>query len=139
MQSDVGGAKQYDLPVWQTEHRCGNYPWMTPFNATMAPNDQAYAVESWGLIRDWIKAGVTAYSAWNMVLDTVGVGIDSTRVWPQDALLVVDTVGKEADRHAGLLRLPARVAVRRAGSQGPGDAAAATPWPSRTRTAAWSR
>ncbi|HSS40498.1 MAG TPA: glycoside hydrolase family 30 beta sandwich domain-containing protein, partial [Polyangia bacterium] len=95
MQTDVGGARQYDLPVWQTEHRCGNYPWMTPFNATMAPNDQAYAVESWGLIRDWIKAGVTAYSAWNMVLDTVGVGIDSTRVWPQDALLVVDTSAKK--------------------------------------------
>jgi len=91
MQGEVAGAKQYDLPVWQTEHRCGNYPWLTPFDATMAPNDQAYAVESWGLIRDWIKAGVTAYSAWNMVLDTVGVGIDSTRVWPQDALLVVDT------------------------------------------------
>jgi len=90
MQGDVAGAKQYDLPVWQTEHRCGNYPWLTPFDASMAPNDQAYAVESWGLIRDWIRAGVTAYSAWNMVLDTVGVGIDSTRVWPQDALLVVD-------------------------------------------------
>jgi glucosylceramidase len=91
MQSDVAAAEQYDLPVWQTEHKCGNYPWMTPFDASMAPNDQAYAVESWGLIRDWIKAGVTAYSAWNMVLDTEGVGIDSTRVWPQDALLVVDT------------------------------------------------
>jgi glucosylceramidase len=91
MQGEVGNAKRYDLPVWQTEHRCGNYPWMTPFDATMAPNDQAYAVESWGLIRDWIRAGVTAYSAWNMVLDSVGVGIDSTRVWPQDALLVVDT------------------------------------------------
>jgi glucosylceramidase len=95
MQSDVAGARNYDLPVWQTEHRCGNYPWMTPFNASMAPNDQAYAVESWGLIRDWIKAGVTAYSAWNMVLDTVGVGIDSTRVWPQDALLVVDTSARK--------------------------------------------
>lgn len=93
-QSDVAGAKHYDLPVWQTEHRCGNYPWMTPFDAAMAPNDDAYAVESWGLIRDWIKAGVTAYSAWNMVLDTVGVGIDSTRVWPQDALLVVDSSAK---------------------------------------------
>jgi glucosylceramidase len=60
----------------------------------MAPNDQAYAVESWGLIRDWIRAGATAYSAWNMVLDTVGVGIDTTRVWPQDALLTVDTTAK---------------------------------------------
>ena len=95
MLTDVGSAKQYELPIWQTEHRCGNYPWMAPFNANMAPNDQAYAVESWGHIRDWIKAGVTAYSAWNMVLDTVGVGIDSTRVWPQDALLVVDTSAKK--------------------------------------------
>jgi glucosylceramidase len=91
MEGDVGGARAYDLPVWQTEHKCGNYPWESPFDAQMAPNDQAYAVESWGLIRDWIRAGATAYSAWNMVLDTVGVGIDSTRVWPQNALLTVDT------------------------------------------------
>ncbi len=94
MESNVGGAKQYQLPIWQTEHKCGNYPWLTPFDANVAPNDQAYAVESWGLIRDWIKAGVTAYSAWNMVLDTVGVGIDTTRVWPQNALLTVDTTAK---------------------------------------------
>ena len=65
-----------------------------PFDASMAPNDQAYAVESWRLIHDWIQAGVTAYSAWNMVLDTVGVGIDTTRVWPQNALLTVDTATK---------------------------------------------
>jgi glucosylceramidase len=94
MQSMVASAKSYHLPIWQTEHRCGNYPWEKPFNATMAPNDQAYAVESWGLIRDWIRAGATAYSAWNMVLDTVGIGIDTTRVWPQNALLTVDTTAK---------------------------------------------
>ena len=89
------------LPIWQTEHQCGNYPFRCgenpppgPTNTNMAPNDQAYGVESWGLIRDWIKAGVTPYSAWNMVLDTVGVGIDSTRVWPQNALLTVDTTAK---------------------------------------------
>jgi glucosylceramidase len=87
----VGDAQQYNLPIWQTEHQCGNYPWATPFNPDTAPNDQAYAVESWNLIRSWISAGVTAYSAWNMVLDRVGVGIDSTRVWPQNALLTVDT------------------------------------------------
>jgi glucosylceramidase len=91
MIGSVGGARSYNLPVWQTEHKCGNYPWASPFDAGRAPNDQAYAVESWGLIRDWIRAGVTAYSAWNMVLDTVGVGIDTTRVWPQNALLTVDT------------------------------------------------
>ena len=37
MQSNVAGAKRYDLPVWQTEHQCGNYPWATPFNATRRP------------------------------------------------------------------------------------------------------
>ena len=91
MVASVGVAKPFHLPTWQSEHRCGNYPWGQPFDATRAPNDDAYAVESWGLIRDWIRAGVTAYSAWNMVLDTVGVGIDTTRVWPQNALLTVDT------------------------------------------------
>jgi glucosylceramidase len=93
MDTSVASAKAYNLPIWQTEHKCGNYPWMT-YNKDKAPNDQAYAVESWGLIRDWIKKGVTAYSAWNVVLDTIGVGIDSSRVWPQDALLAVDTTAK---------------------------------------------
>ena len=89
----VGDAsKSYRRPIWQTEHKCGNYPWEEDdFVASLAPNDDAYAVESWGLIRDWIKAGVTAYSAWNMVLDTTGISIDTTRAWPQNALLTVDT------------------------------------------------
>jgi glucosylceramidase len=91
MMGSVPSGRSYNLPVWQSEHKCGNYPWASPFDPTGAPNDHAYAVESWGLIRDWIRAGVTAYSAWNMVLDTVGVGIDTTRVWPQNALLTVDT------------------------------------------------
>jgi glucosylceramidase len=94
MLGKVADALSYHLPIWQTEHKCGNYPWAQPFDVNRAPNDQAYAVESWGLIRDWIKAGVTAYNAWNMVLDTVGVGIDTTRVWPQNALLAVDTTAK---------------------------------------------
>jgi glucosylceramidase len=94
-QNKVARAKAYNLPAWQSEHKCGNYPWETKtFVATQAPNDHAYAVESWGLIRDWIRAGVTAYNAWNMVLDTVGNGIDTSRVWPQDSLLTVDTTAK---------------------------------------------
>lgn len=51
-------------------------------------------MESWGLIRDWIKAGVNSYSAWNMVLDTAGKNLDSQRPWPQNALLTVDTQTK---------------------------------------------
>jgi glucosylceramidase len=94
MLGQVGGSRRYDLPIWQTEHKCGNYPWAKPFDAVTAPNDHAYAVESWRLIRDWIRAGATAYSAWNMVLDTTGVGIDTTRVWPQNALLAVDLATK---------------------------------------------
>ncbi|MBN2577244.1 MAG: glucosylceramidase, partial [Deltaproteobacteria bacterium] len=54
----------------------------------------AYGVESWGYIRDWIKAGVHVYSAWNMVLDTAGKNLDTTRPWPQNALLVVDRGSK---------------------------------------------
>jgi glucosylceramidase len=94
MRDSVAASQPYGIPVWQTEHQCGNYFWATPFDVNKAPNDHAYAVESWGLIRDWIKAGVTAYSTWNMVLDTVGVSIDTTRVWPQNALLTVDTAAK---------------------------------------------
>ena len=96
------------LPVWATEHKCGNYPWITntstsnpatgtnfPAYATTAPNDLAYGVESWAYIRNAInKGGVTAYNAWNMVLDTVGTGNDTTRAWAQDALLTVNTSSK---------------------------------------------
>jgi glucosylceramidase len=97
MLSQLSTARSYNLPLWQTEHKCGNYPWNpsgSPTYKATAPNDQAYAVESWGLIRDWIKGGVTAYSAWNMVLDTVGKGIDTTRDWAQNALLTVNTSSK---------------------------------------------
>ncbi len=42
------------------EHRGSGQP---------APNDHAYAEESW-TTSEWIKLGVNSYSAWNMVLDT---------------------------------------------------------------------
>ncbi len=88
--------------VMQTEHKCGNYPWNTTtatsaetanetnFLPGMAPNNYNYALESWGLIKQWIEAGVNIYSAWNMVLDTQGQNMDEARPWPQNALLVVD-------------------------------------------------
>jgi glucosylceramidase len=83
------------LPFWASEHKCGNYPWnpsgYPAYNSTQAPNDQAYGVESWGYIRDAIKTvKVTSYNAWNMVLDKSGLGIDTTRDWKQDTLLVAD-------------------------------------------------
>jgi glucosylceramidase len=79
------------LPIWQTEHQAGNYPWVASFDSTRAPNDYAYGMESWGLVTAWLRAGANSYSAWNMVLDTGGLSNDLTRSWPQDALLVVDT------------------------------------------------
>jgi glucosylceramidase len=84
--------------VWQTEHKCGNYNFSTPYwdqsryDANKAQNDHLYGEESWQLIRDWIVAGVNAYSAWNMVLDTVGKSLGN---WPQNALLVVDRSAKK--------------------------------------------
>jgi len=92
----VSGLASRNLSLMQTEHKCGNYPWETAtFKSDKAPNDHAYAVESWGYIRDWLKAGVNSYSTWNMVLDTIGTGIDAGRVWPQNALLTVDRAAKK--------------------------------------------
>jgi glucosylceramidase len=84
-------------PVMQTEHRCGNYNFESPYwdrsryDANKAQNDHLYGEESWQLIRDWIVSGVNSYSAWNMVLDSVGKSLDN---WPQNALLVVDRSAK---------------------------------------------
>jgi glucosylceramidase len=85
------GTKFGTLPIWVSEHKCGNYPWDSSYNSSKAPNDDAYGKESWGYIRDAINKGkVSGYSAWNMVLDSSGLGIDTTRDWKQDALLVAD-------------------------------------------------
>jgi glucosylceramidase len=98
----VKSALSYNLPIWQTEHKAGNYPFVISgespppvpnmgVSSNPAPNDYPYAEETWGLIRDWIHAGVSSYSAWNMVLDAGGLGLDTTRNWWQDALLTVNT------------------------------------------------
>lgn len=80
-------SKAADIPIWLSEHKCGGQPGA---NVANAPNDMNYAKESWGYIRDAIKNGLTAYNTWNMVLDKGGKGIDNTRVWAQNALLVAD-------------------------------------------------
>lgn len=85
--------------IMQSEHKCGNYPFTvagTPaFNPDKPPNDQAYAVESWGYLKEWIDAKSNGYSAWNMVLDVNGKNLDAQRPWPQNALLVVDRTAKQ--------------------------------------------
>jgi glucosylceramidase len=90
-----------------SEHQCGNYPWKTEvtniaqadsehFYKAAAPNNYAYGVESWGFFNKWIDScWVNIYSAWNMVLDTKGLNLDQQRVWPQNALLVVDKAQKK--------------------------------------------
>jgi glucosylceramidase len=89
--NNVGTLASQGYLVMQTEHKCGNYPWETDtFNANQPPNDHAYGEESWGLIKQWLEAGVHIYSAWNMVLDTQGQNLDEQRPWPQNALLAVD-------------------------------------------------
>jgi glucosylceramidase len=95
MIGSIAGLKSHNLPIVQTEHQCGNYPWETAtFNPDTPPNDYAYGIESWNLIVDWITAGATSYSAWNMVLDTNGHNLDMTRPWPQNALLTVNKTAK---------------------------------------------
>ncbi len=88
--------------VFNSEHKCGNYPWLTAransrddanrnnFLPNMAPNNHAYGEETWDLLKEWIDEGIHSYNAWNMVLDTEGKNLDEQRVWPQNALLAVD-------------------------------------------------
>ena len=61
MWRNIPRAKEYGLPIWQTEHQCGNYPWATPFDPSMAPNDQAYAVESAPVVLRTPGPGTTRY------------------------------------------------------------------------------
>jgi glucosylceramidase len=91
----IGNYTGKGVPVMQSEHKCGNYPWLGGFVSGQAPNDQAYGEESWDLIKSWIEKGVSIYSAWNMVLDTKGFNMDTVRPWPQNALLTVDTSSKK--------------------------------------------
>jgi glucosylceramidase len=98
LQDAVATLAATKVPIMQTEHRCGNYNFTSPYwdqsrySSSKAQNDHLYGEESWQIIRDWIVAGVNSYNAWNMVLDTVGKSLDS---WPQDALLVVDRSAKK--------------------------------------------
>ena len=81
-------SKGPGIPIWLSEHKCGGQPGA---NVATAPNDFNYAKDSWGYIRDAMKNGLSAYNSWNMVLDKGGKGIDNTRVWAQNALLVADS------------------------------------------------
>lgn len=101
--AETAGKDGQPLLVMQTEHKCGNYPWLgtlasspadadrNSFLPDMAPNNHAYAEESWDFFKEWIEAGVHIYSAWNMVLDKYGFNMDTTRPWPQNTLITVDT------------------------------------------------
>ena len=96
----VGSLKSTNLPIWQTEHRCGNYDFnsvnaTSTYDPNKPQNDFAYGVESWKNIRDWINKGVNGYSAWNMVLDTLGTNLNASKPWHQNALLVVDRSAKK--------------------------------------------
>jgi glucosylceramidase len=96
----IATLKGKNLPIMQTEHKCGNYDFTTDYwnqsqyDSNKPQNDFAYGVESWKNIRDWVKAGVNAYSAWNMVLDTAGANLNTTKPWHQNALLTVDRTAK---------------------------------------------
>jgi glucosylceramidase len=76
-----------NIPIWLSETKCGGSIGST----APAPNDFNYGRDTWGYISGAIKNGLTAYNAWNMVLDKGGLGIDDTRKWPQNALLVADS------------------------------------------------
>jgi glucosylceramidase len=80
------------LNVWQTETDCGNWFWLPNYKPDLPQNDIFYAGFTWEKIRDWLKAGVTVYELWNMVLKPDGMSIDSKKPWPQNSLITIDPV-----------------------------------------------
>jgi glucosylceramidase len=128
MDQGANYASSYSpLPIIQSEHKCGNYPWEGGYKSDKAPNDFAYANESWGYIRDWIiKQKGNGYSAWNMVLDTIGRSMDTVRPWNQNSSLIVDTgAGKLIQtpayyvfRHAAQFVDPGAVRIQTSASDG---------------------
>ena len=88
---DQVSAAYPNLPLMQTETNCGNNKWESSFNPEKPTNDWAYGDFTFGRINSYIKAGVSSYMAWNMVLDEKGLSIDAKQPWPQNALLVVNS------------------------------------------------
>jgi glucosylceramidase len=78
------------LEIWQTETDCGNWHWLPGYDPDQPQNDLGYAAFTWKLMRDWLKAGVSVYTLWNMVLEPAGRNIDSQKPWPQNCPITVD-------------------------------------------------
>ena len=89
-----------ELPIMQTEHICGNPPWEAEiFVPEHPPNDHAYGEYSFDQILLYLKAGVNAYMAWNLVLDETGLSLDEARPWPQNSLMSVHRERGELTLH----------------------------------------
>ncbi len=78
------------LTIWQTETDCGNWFWLPGHDPDKPQNDIVYAGYTWERMRDWLRAGVTVYELWNMVLDPLGKNIDSQRPWSQNCPITID-------------------------------------------------
>ncbi len=125
-ESTPSNYTKYNIPIWATEHKCGNYPWnptgtgangcglvsCPSYVDSAAPNDMSYGQESWGYIQQAIAAGVTSYNAWNMVLDGVGKGNDTKRSWAQDSLITVMPSSCKGQTMGGFCLTPAYFAFR---------------------------
>ena len=103
----------------QTEHRCGNYNFDSPYwdktryNANMPQNDHLYGEESWQLIRDWIVVG-------RELVQRLEHGARHRGQEPgqlaAERAAGRGPVREEADRDARLLRLPPLLPVHRVGA-----------------------
>jgi glucosylceramidase len=79
-----------ELPIWNSETDCGNYHWEPGFDPDKPEADFGYANKTWGYMREYLAAGTSLYTLWNMVLDDEGKNLDSKRPWPQNAPIMVD-------------------------------------------------
>jgi hypothetical protein len=94
LQGHAVDVRHVQHPGLGDEHKCGNYPWLTG-TRSRHQTIQAYAVESWGYIRDAIQGGASPLTTRGTWCSTPQAkGNDTVRQWAQDALLIVNTSSK---------------------------------------------
>ena len=126
------------LPIWLSEHKCGNYPGTRRDRAatTPAPNDFAYGVESWGYIRDCDQERRDGVQRLEHGARQGRQGIDTTRNWAAERAAGRSTAAKTLTRRRPTTSSATSRSTSHPGANGRRRRPAATPSRSRTPTAA---
>ena len=138
----------YGVPVWVTEHKCGNYPFYASGRPATATTSGHHALRGTATERSVLWRGDLVvhprrdHQGQGHRVQRAAHGAGHCRQGqrhhpPVGAGLAADGQRRKDHQDAGLLRRPPLLTVRRPRRHGRGERAAGTRWPSRTQTALW--